>query len=290
LPDPSDLEVDPDIAAIDTSGHEDLADADAAADEPKVAPVANPKEEDDARQYGWVDKAAWVASGKPEKQWRSATEFNEFRAQATPILAKENKQLRERLERLERDQEVRAQVEADARRNIQKESLTLKLRQAREENDWDAADKIAEELLDIRIEEKARPKPEQAANPKAAEEFQSFLGSNTIYKTDESLQEALAVEVRSLIQVRGTNDPAGVLAKANERVRRMYPEKFAKPNHSMADGDGGGGGGDSAPTLGWGDLKPDVRRQYENMLGGGVTKEGLLKRLRQYPNVYFGRR
>lgn len=286
---PDEIEVDPALALIDTSGEVPSEDPDAEPEKPAEEAV-DPKEEEEARSYGWVDKSEWLAQGKPEKQWRPAAEFNAFRSQAASVFSKENRALREKVERLEAEAEVRKQVEADARRNLQKEALALKLRQAREDNDWDAADRITEELLDLKLEEKARPAPQQAANPKAAEEFKAFLDTNALYKTDESLQEALALEVRSLIQVRGTADPAGVLAKANERVRRMYPEKFQKPTHAMADGDGTSGVSDGGTALGWGDLKPDVRRQYEAMLGNGITKEGLLKRLRQHPKVFFGRR
>lgn len=288
---PDEIEVDPAVAAIDTSGEVPAEDIDAEPDQQPANAGADPKEEEEARSYGWVNKEEWLAQGKPEKGWRPAAEFNSFREQAASVFSKENKILREKIERLEADREVQKQAEADARRNLQKEALALKLRQAREDNDWDAADKITEELLDLKLEEKARPAPQQTANPKAAEDFKAFLDSNPVFKTDEGLQEALALEVRSLIAVRGTGDPASVLNKANERVRRMYPEKFQKPKHAMADGDGGnaGGGNDGGPTLGWGDLKPDVRRQYEGMLGNGVTKENLLKRLRQYPNVYFRR-
>ena len=283
------LDADPELASIDTSGelpseNEEVAEV--------AVPEVDEQQEAEARQYGWMNKEEWVASGKPEKQWRPAEEFNAFRVQAASVFAKENRELRLKVERMERDQQIKAEAEAEARRELQKESLRLSLARAREENDWDAAEKISEQLLDLKLEEKTRPaKAQPAANPAAAASMQNFLNANPVFKTDKTLQRRLHNEVESIIKLEGDNsDVDYILNEALDAVRRMYPEKFQR-KPSMADT--GGTSGASTNTnngMGWNDLKPDVRRQYEQMLGGGVTKENLLKRLRQYPNLYFGRR
>jgi len=248
--------------------------------------VADHKEEDEAREFGWVNKEEWVAQGKPEKNWRPASDFNAFRQQAAPVLARENRELRARLAKIEKDNQIKSDADAEARQNIVRESLNLRFQQAKDNNDWDEAFKVQQEMVDLKFAEAAKPKPQPAQpDPETAEAFKNFVARNKIVETDTKLQRALARQVKLILDTgTGSDDAATTLDDAWDEVKRMYPEKFRRQTAPMADT----GGTTAAHVNGrsWNDLKPDVKKEYERFLRDNpqVKRENLMKR---FPPDYY---
>lgn len=251
----------------------------------KTPAADDPEEATRARQFGWVDRQEWIDAGKPEKNWRPAADFNAFREQAAPILARENRELRQEIKRIQESIRIKDEAEGEARKHLARESLLLELKQARENNDWDRAFEINEKLVDLKIEEKAAPKPAvPPADAETIKTFTAFIERNPVLKTDTKLQKFLAREVK-LILDSGTadNDTEETLDDAWDSVKRRYPERFSK---SAPIADTGGTSGANAPGRAWNDLKPKVKAEYEHFMreNPAIKRENLLKR---FPADYF---
>lgn len=272
------------LDALDLSGEGVITSEDTETDVPKVD-EAQVKEESEASEHGWQNKEEWVASGKDAAKWRPASEFNDFRRQAAPLLAKENQELRRRLENIERNQRIKDEAEREARENLARESLNLELKQAREDNDWDRAFEVQNKLFDLRFKNSETPKAQPQANPQAEAALNAFMAANPVIKTDTMLQRKIQQQVKLIIDANGPGDPVEVLDEAWDNVKRLYPEKFRRSTTpAMADT----GGSQGRPTNGrsWNNLKPNVRAEYDQFIrdNPAVKRESLLPK---FPAEWF---
>jgi hypothetical protein len=281
MPDEPEIIPAEEIEGLDLSGETTVEEV---KDEPAEDP-ARLREEVEARAHNWVDRDEWIASGKDPKFWNDAASFNDFNRKSAAVQSRENRELRQRLDRMERDQRIKEDAEREARQNLARQSLALELKQAREDNDWDKAFEVQNKILDLRFAEETTPKAKPNENPEAVAAFNAFLSANPVLKTDEKLQRAVARQVKLIIDANGPGQPAEVLSEAWDEVKRMYPERFRKSTAPpMADT----GGTQSRQVNGrdWNSLKPQVKAEYEKFLrdNPGIKRENILKR---FPDSYF---
>ena len=285
MPDEPEVDVSEEVAGLDLSG-EPAETIEETTEEPAKVDESRLKEEVEARAHNWVDKDEWVAQGKDPKFWNDAAAFNDFNRKSAAVMSRENRELRQRLEKIERDNRIKEEAEREARENLARESLNLEFKQAKEDNDWDRAFEIQNKLLDLKLSTAVKPQVKTPENPEAAKAFHAFIDSHPAVKVEGSpIQRKWAQQVKLIIDSNGPGDPAGVMAEAWENVQTFWPKLFAKPNGApMADT----GGTQSRPSTGrdWSNLKPQVRAEYDKFLrdNPGMKKDNLLKR---FPAEYF---
>ena len=278
---PNEFTVDDDPLATGEDLTVEVEQEEAESEESPGTKAAENEAELEARQSGWVSKEEWVETHGSDRGWKSAPDYVDFRRAFVPILSKENKELREKIKKLEERDSQRALAEEDAKRNFERSSLQLDLRQARENSDWDKVDEIANKLLDLKLAEKPKAvSPTQTIDPEVQRDYMEFESRNPWIKTDKRLAQNFAVELKAIMDVNPGTPVADALDMARDRTRRLYPEKFpAMRRSAMAESDGDS---NSTPrrTVSWNQLKPDVRQIYDKFISDtpGVTKEMLLKR------------
>jgi hypothetical protein len=256
---------------------DEAAPNEAATDEPIVDDSA----EVEARQNGWVDKDQWVENHGNEKGWKPADEFLDFRRNFLPILSKENREYRERIKKLEDALAKRDEQEAESRRNLERSTLQIQLRQAREENDWDKADEVANKLLDLKLTEKPKAAPSvPALDPEVQAGVMDFGKRNSWLQTDPRLAKVFARQLKVIVESDPNLAPIEALEDAKDMVKRLYPEKFPSGRRTaMAEG-GGESGASGRTTRSWSQLKPEVRAEYDKFveMNPEIKRENLLKR------------
>ena len=269
------------LVDVSTDTSVDLDQETPSQEESEGAKVAEDVAEQEARQSGWVSKDEWVETHGSDRGWKSASDYVDFRKAFVPILSKENKELREKIKKLEERDAQREQAEAESKRNFERSSLQLELRQARDNNDWDKADEIAGKLLDLKLAEKPKAvPPPQAIDPEIQRDFLEFQGRNPWLKTDKRLAQVFGVQLKGIMETGGFDSIPDALESARDMVKRMYPEKFPAARRSAMAESGGESHTGAKRTVSWSQLKPDVRQVYDKFVADtpGVTREMLLKR------------
>jgi hypothetical protein len=231
-------------------------------DETTQPPSPSPEQqaaEAEASKYGWVPKDEWT--GAPER-WRPASEFLDVRTNILKITRDENAQLRATVAALKARTDAKEQKEAEDRANLQRASLRLELKQAREDQDWDKVDEITEKIFDLKIAASPQPKQEttQTVDPEVKTAFEDFGKANPWLKNDRELAVDFAVELKNIIDLKAATDINDALAQAKRRVIRANPAKFSKGNgRSMTEMNGSPATSTNGRT--WADLKPEYRTE-----------------------------
>jgi hypothetical protein len=273
--------------ALDTSLDDVTTDdTTTAGDDTTQVDAAEVQAQEEAKQHGWVPKEEWRG---PSERWRPASEFLEVRTRIAEIAREENQQLRARLAAQEAKLAERDRREAEDRTKIERETLKLELRNAREQQDWDKVDEITDRMFDLKVATAAAPKA-PAVDPHAKEIFDQFSKSNPWLEKDPELRANFIMELKGVSGI--TNDPAFGMKIAKDRVMRLYPEKFrsngARPRTSMTEMGGNPGGGTNGKT--WADLTPSYRAAAESdmkRLGkNSYTKEEFLANCAGDPDAF----
>lgn len=221
-----------------------------------------------ARAIGWKPEAEFVG---PSKKWKPADEFIAFHDAVLPLVQRENKALRDKLERIERERsEERTEKakEQKEREDLRRQSLVLERKQALENGDSARADEINDTLIDMKVADKvAAVAPKQALpDPEVNRIWTEFEGENE-WVRDPDMQEVMVEQMTLMRQSGNTTVGRAFLDKAKDRVRRQYPERFTPAQRrSSAMADTGGSPGSSTTSRSWNDLKPDVRQNFEEIL------------------------
>jgi len=250
----------------------------------------------EAEALGWKPKEAW--KGDPKK-WKPADAYVDFHKSVMPSvrlenrrLVDENKQLAARLARLEAAENERAE-RGEA---LSVETLQYELQQAQEIGDWKKAAEVNDKLIAAKVKQATKPKPQtQTVDPEvnrqATEIWTSFVADNEWAK-DPRMQRVITVEAMALQRADPSLVGRELLDETKDRVRRLYPDRFAQPTRrerppAMTE-TGGANGASRVTSLGWNNLKPEVRKSLEPMLAEkGMTKEVILKSCAMNPAEYF---
>ncbi len=242
-----------------------------------------------AKSRGWVAEKDWKGKGK----WVSASEYNERHETLLPHLARENRTLRER----ERERDARLQAaeaeiaefrkfrdeQAEARTKIEHQTLLSQRAQAIENNDTQRIVEIDDQLMDLKVQAKTAPKPQQKqanqVDPNVKRILDDFLEENPMFK-DPDMQEALN-EAAVLMRASGSQlQNRDFLEKAKGKVQRWYPDKFTTPRRpAMAEMSGSPSSAASNAKRSWNSLKPDAREALDSFIANSVVhqKMGLEK-------------
>ena len=248
--------------------------------------------EREASDAGWVPKERW--KGPPER-WRPAKDFLDARDHVLPILQRENKALRAKLEEqggrlaaLEKEH-----ISNEAKRSaIQQETLQYERQQALESGDYAKVNKLDAAILDAKIAAKTNgtaQQPQPLIDPEVARTWNEFSAENP-WTQKPKMQRVLFAQLKTMRESGTEIAGREMLEEAKEHIARLYPEEFAAPKRTSAMADTGGSNGNSrGGTRTWSDLKPEVREALETMVDGKITKEALLKRCAENPTQYFRR-
>lgn len=212
-----------------------------AADE--AAPNTDTGEERDyeaeARSRGWTPKEDFKGD---ESRWIDAETFVKNAETKMPLLTKENRQLKDKIEFLERQVKKLAKAEQMAYSNAI-EDLKAKQREAVEYGDVKAHDAISEKIDKLRADMQDEAPPE---DPKAA--FVDFREANEWYDLgglpgatqDERRARALADRIADKFTAQGLQTrltPSQFFAKVAEEVREQIPMLDAKPARAKPQSD-----------------------------------------------------
>lgn len=197
--------------------------------------------EEEARSRGWTPKDEFKGD---ETRWIDAETFVKNAETKMPLLTKENKQLKDKIEYLERTVKKLTKAEQMAYSNAI-EDLKAKQREAVEYGDVKAHDAISEKIDKLRADMTDDAPPE---DPKAA--FVEFREANEWYDlgglpgaTDtERRARALADRVADKFTAQGMQQepgmtPAKFFAKVAEEVREQLPMLDAKPARQKPQSD-----------------------------------------------------
>tara|TARA_R110000868_G_scaffold198249_1_gene444566 strand:+ start:445 stop:1290 length:846 start_codon:yes stop_codon:yes gene_type:complete len=207
----------------------------------------------EARNMGWVPKEQYKGA---EGNFVDADEFVEKGRHVMPILLQNNKRLQQEL--LTRDQKIgtleqqfqkadqaiekltKQQVEVQKRSFEEgKKALALSLKQARENDDVDSEQRILEELIDLRAEEKAaatapkkEPEKKEEYTQALSPDYKSWLAENPWYGPDKKKTKEytrLAEDLREEGNVStGADFYADLDAAYVERFGEVEPKRQSK--------------------------------------------------------------
>lgn len=257
-----------------------LPENDAAA-EPSEAAQSDPGDEQKqlALARGWVDKDKFKGRAS---DWVGADEYNRRHDQFMPFVKADNRRLREeiRIEREERQRmgsemaELRKhyQDQQEASRTMQVQTLLAQKAQAESEGDWQSANKIGDQLLDMKLEQKIalprqkqQPQPVQL-DPVVMRTLEDFTADNPVF-ADKQAQTYLAVAAKQLAEAGTPLRGRELLDEAAELAQQLFPTKFKQPQRrpAMAEMNGAPARSNGAVRT-WADLKQDEAKKQEDFL------------------------
>ncbi len=244
------------------------------------------KTEQEALAAGWVTKQEWVERHGSEKGWKPATDFMDVRRNLMPLVQRENRELRAKLDALEAKIAEKDATEAKARADYERSSLKLELKQAREDGDWDRVEALTDKMLDLKVAEKAAPVARSGSaptpNPEVQRAFVDFASANKWVNTDDALARQFAIEVKNIIEATPKLPIEDVLREAKEALVSRYPHKFNGRRTAMAESSGSPGNGSGTGRRSWSDLKPEYREAYNDkyfQMNPEVKRENLLRHM-----------
>lgn len=245
--------------------------------------------EEEARKTGWVSEDEWKDEhGGGTRGWKPAADYLEFRAGMLPIQLRENKELRAKVDRMEKERAEEKRQNEENRSRYERESLKAQLKQARDDNDWDKVDEISDKLLDLKVTEKAAPaaKAATAIDPDVQRDFNLFSSQNPWLKPGTRLGKLFAAQLESVMKAGAADGPLDAMETAKKMTKALFPEEFPSARKVPMAETRGENGHSGATTRSWSQLKADVKENYEPFLKSNpkVTKEMLLK---DFPAEYF---
>ena len=236
--------------------------------------------EAEARERGWTPKEEFKGD---ESRWIDAETFVKNAETKMPLLSKENKQLKDKIEFLERTVKRLTKAEQNAY-NSALEDLKRQQREAVEYGDVKAHEAISEKIDKLRDDMTAE-KTEGSVEERAAIAFAEFKAENEWYGLG-SLPAATDVERRAhnlanaladkyaAQGLQKTMEPADFFAKIAEEVREKYPDigSDAKSPRQKPPSDVAGvtrpNGARNART--GANLPPDAKAQADRFFANGV--------------------
>ncbi len=249
--------------------------------------------EEEARSSGWVTEKEWKEQHNGStKGWKPAEEYVEFRRIMLPLVSKENKELRTQLAAMKAQMDARDAKVAEAEASLKRADLKRQLREARDNGDADAQDRLEDEIIGLRIAEKAKPAaPANQTDPVRKQEVEEFAKKNPwlAANPNSELVKNFAVELKYVIDAGSADSFPDAMEMAKSRLRRLFPEHF-KARTSMAETEGEGSTAPRSGKVSWNDVKKEYRDAYDEKYfrdNKGVTKEGILKQMASDPKQYF---
>jgi hypothetical protein len=185
------------------------------------------EEELQALDAGWKPKEQWEGD---EKKWVPADEFNR-RGELFGKIDSVTKDLRETKKALRMLQDHHAKVrETEYNRAVA--GLRAQKKQALENNDVDAVEKIDDAIMDMKATEKVA---KQTAATKAAEpdpRFVAWVNDNSWYAQDDEMRNFADDVGIAHAKSHPEKSPTDVLKYVEQRIRKTYPEKFKNQNRN----------------------------------------------------------
>lgn len=242
------------------------------AEEQEELPELSPEEaveQERAMAAGWRPKEEW--DGDPKK-WVPADEFNR-RGELFGKIDSLSHDLRETKKVLRMLQDHHAKV-SEVEYNRALATLKEQKRRAMIEGDTDAIVDIDDRIIDMKAARKANEEaPQQDRQQTVDPRFVAWTERNNWYNQDQELR-SFADEV-GLAHARANPDksPEDVLKYVEQRVRRVYPDKFTNPNRSRPSPVAGR----EAQGGGKGRVKDDFELSAdERKVMNSLVKEGVL--------------
>jgi hypothetical protein len=207
-------------------------------DEPQVEGQSEgPSEEERASQDGWVPQEQWRG---PAEKWRGAAEFNARGAQFHAILSKKTKTLEESLasqaaknEELTRtlrefgEHHARTLESERKKHEAQIKRFEAEKLKADDAGDLDAYKAAERGIQELKAVEPPKPAPTQ---PPQHPDVTAFLVRNKWFDSDAELAAAATAFSDRLARAEPNLTIKENLAKVEDGIRRIYPEKFGNPN------------------------------------------------------------
>ncbi len=266
----------------------------------------------EAKEMGWSPLEEF--RGKKEN-WVSAEEYVEKGRHTLPILANYNKQLKRDL--LTRDAKldtIEKQL-ADTKTQLDKldghykeatkravlearTSLLEQLKEAREENDVEAEQKILGELDDVREQERAANKPEDKKESKPTEkytenfdpEFSSWLEENAWYGVDKARTKLATRAAEDLRDDGDTSTGRAFMEKVMERVDGNSSDE-APTHRTQSRVEGSGNRGSSSKAKTYESLPSEAKRQClsdaDDLVGPDKRYKTLDAWKKGFTQIYF---
>lgn len=233
------------------------------------------------QEYSEVELEAiehgWNPEGVEGKRNLSAEEFMDRQKFYDDIraLKRENKATREQLDALKKYQGMIREKERERVIN----ELKAKKKLALESEDYDSVIEIDEQMGKLHNEKEEEDTPSQTFN----QEFEDWVDRNSWYKNDPDLKEEADTLGNAYFQRKGGNvSPSEVFKYVEQRIKKMYPDKFEKKTAGKkapsVEGGKRSSAGKNKSKYSEADL-PAEHRQIMNTLvkSGTVTKEEYLK-------------
>lgn len=252
-----------------------------------VEPTEDEKRE--ARSMGWVDKRAF--RGDPNN-WVDATTFLKRGREVLPIVKSQleaersaNAQLRQEVAEIKEAAKSYTKF-VDDQQKLQREYRYGALKEARKEalqaEDFDRVNNIDIEMQELRAT--AEKKTNGAATTTTAPDPEAKRLWDDNVRTHPFLSDAGAKEdwQAEAISVRlaGNKDVGQKFVdRVNDRMRRLYPERFDQRRRPamVDDGGEGGPGNTGGGERSWDNLLPGYKREYEKSANRlGVSRKDFL--------------
>jgi len=236
--------------------------------------------EAEARQHGWTDKEAFKGD---QSKWVDAETFIRRADEVMPFLKKQNDALKREMADLKQQfKKASAHFEKSEQRAYERALTDLQARhtEAVETGDTVTANRLNDELADIKADIKAG-KPVAAPDPdQARRELNEWVEQNDWYVLDDAKRRYADLQADLM-------GPAAQWGGGQkdwlEQLSSRVAKKFADPKPSPVNG----GGNRGAPAKGgktYSDLPPEAKAACDKWM-----KSGLIKSREDYVKSYdFG--
>jgi hypothetical protein len=270
------------------------------------------KLESEARDVGWVPQTEF--RGDPDR-WVDAATYLERGQTYIPFLKANNRKLKEELDSQratvqQTADELRAvkaalgAVQTEVRNSTAEEltaedaSLTSRIKEAREANDFDREEALRSERDVVRSRlTKAKETPAAPVLQAPAPEFRQFVADNPWFESDPVMQ-GTALAMMGLLAKQsdfGSMTLAQRYALLSSKMRERFPELLGttRPTVSKVEGSRGGATGDTtrANGKGYNDLPQTARdtcdRLAERFVGTGKRFADIGAWRKNYAAKYF---
>lgn len=245
-------------------------------DEPVVEQKQTPtysEEETIAMARGWKPKEEWDGD---EGEWKPAKVFNEI-GELKEKIANSDKELKKSNKVIQLMKEHHLKVKETAYKEAI-EALKAERVKALKEQDFARAEELRDELDEV----KEKFKNDEPIAPPVNEEvvpdpaFVEFTKRNPWYKPDGNEMSRKADAIGFAYKQSYPEMPfAELIQKVEKDIRKMYPEKFEKPNNPVNESGSRGGEGSKAKVK----LSDEERAVAKSF---GMTDEEYAKELASY--------
>lgn len=235
----------------------------------EVAQEEPNESEELARAKGWRPKEEW--EGDPKK-WVDADEFNR-RGELFEKIENQGRELKETKRVLRMLQEHHSKVkETEYQRAI--DALKAQKKQALLDGDADAVLEADERIMDMKAEQKVAEKSQEQNARQPDPRFVAWVEKNPWYAQDSEMRTFADDVGIAHAKAFPNKTPDEVLAYVNQRVRKVYPEKFQNPLRSKPSPTGGRTGEAKVTRSDDFELSAEEKRAMNTFVSEGImTKE-----------------